>query len=801
MIFKALGIRFYLITAFSAVFFILEGSFVQLHAEPTINNIENQYAINYSPRGIGGGGAMSGFSISPYSPLWFVGTDMGTLFRSPDEGENWYPVNHFQTTFHYRLDDSAYVGFNPDPQVVFYARGGKAPQRSADGGVTWKLINMDLGEKEIIKYWMSFTDNQLNVLCATTKGMFFSGDKGLTWERSQGLSGLSRGTFIDYLAEKIYHADEKQIYLSTDNGGHFQLFYQPENEIAAFAGGQDSQGQTLAYIDRDGSNACNWIKKYNPPKKEIENTHKNCGYVWINKGTGFKKTGQYAGTHIKMAENDSQTIYVTGAREWDRSYGTKVWRSKDAGETWDLVFNQLDWDKKPYRPWPADRLEYSAVGLDVGWWDAGYRSFSINRRNSSVIGGTGNFFLHASKDSGEHWLSPFTKFADSGLRKKGKKWRSTGLEMTSILRLKFHPSNPFLCYASAADIGGLISEDGGHTFKIVKIKYNTNYDYAFDLKNDQVVFAVSGAAHDFPYGSYGSVMPSGHSKGYQYPYVQGGVFFSEDRGRKWTRLTPQKGEFNRQFLSIACRAKDRNQYTLYAGSQGDGIAKSSDSGKNWQWFNNGIPNPTQTNKQGFSINQMIIPQIELDPVNGDVYALLSGNSPKITNSEVTGIYCLDADGINNWKLLRDRVHRSKEIEGRQTLWNKPVAFAVDWNDPNRNTFWLVDMEIGNWLASGVWKTTDRGMNWHRMIQYTHPMSVVIDPNNSDRVYVSGKMTLNGTWGNGGPLYTTDGGKTWKKNNSIPLQGNSHNVTIDPNKKDHIFYTFFGGGMLYGPQPK
>lgn len=50
----------------------------------------------YTPWGVGGGGAMSGVSISPYARLWFVGTDMGTLFRSLDEGISWRAIDHRQ---------------------------------------------------------------------------------------------------------------------------------------------------------------------------------------------------------------------------------------------------------------------------------------------------------------------------------------------------------------------------------------------------------------------------------------------------------------------------------------------------------------------------------------------------------------------------------------------------------------------------------------------------------------------------------------------------------------------------------
>ncbi len=110
----------------------------------------------YSPRGVGGGGAMSGFSISPYSSLWFVGTDMGTLFRSVDRGTSWHPVSHFQTTFSSLLDVAVNIGFSSDPYTLFHAPAGINPVRSTDGGITWyPVASFPLSLGENIKYWRS----------------------------------------------------------------------------------------------------------------------------------------------------------------------------------------------------------------------------------------------------------------------------------------------------------------------------------------------------------------------------------------------------------------------------------------------------------------------------------------------------------------------------------------------------------------------------------------------------------------------------------------------------------------------
>ena len=131
------------------------------------------------------------------------------------------------------------------------------------------------------------------------------------------------------------------------------------------------------------------------------------------------------------------------------------------------------------------------------------------------------------------------------------------------------------------------------------------------------------------------------------------------------------------------------------------------------------------------------------------------------------------------------------------------SFAVDFsNGSNRNTLWLVDYENNsNWLATGIWKSTDRGVTWNRQAQYTHPLSITLDQVDVDNVYVNGLHNVDGSWGEGGLFYTNNGGTNWKKNSIPPYQSNGRSATIDPNDRTKLFYTFFGSAMLYGPRPQ
>lgn len=783
-----------------------------------ISNVYSQTV--YSPQGIGGGGAMSSFSMSPSDKnLWLVATDMGTIFRSLDQGESWLPVDHGQVQYSSNLNLSSPFGFCGDPNIILFAKAGKRVYRTTDQGATWMIQPVQLNELEMIKYWLVHSENESILFCATDERLLRSHDKGLTFQ-SCNITGPSMGTFIDYVDGILYHATDQGIYRSDDLGDSFYEYHVPDVlPLHCFTGGRDDLGLTLAYIDGNGTDAVEpWIQAYlglvdGSTETDYNYSVSTSGFVWIKKtgAEAFQRISHhqtydrvtieseylYGGGNTRliediydvprdqvqpgglyMAENNSQVIYVTGNKYWPRMYGNKTWVSVNGGQSFEKRFHGNDWDNG-YIPWPADKLEHSAVGLEVGWHDGYFENFYVNQTDASMAGGTGWYFLHVTKDTAKHWLAPFTEFADTEPRTAGKRWRSTGLEVTGVHQIQFHPTNPQLMYAGLSDIGGYMSEDGGQSVRMCDAGYNTIYQYAFDPNDDQVVYSANSGTHGWPTMWYYTIIQG-----------TGGIFKSLDRGRNWIRLTPDDEQFNRSFLSIAY---DPQRNILYAGSHGAGIARSTDGGNTWSYFNAGIP-------EG---NGRIIPRITLDG-QGDVYALLTGDyisSTEFTNTLSTGVYFLDVvKGATHWRHLRGTVHVPSENAGEteSRFWRYPTDFAVHPQDSTE--MWLVEYERGGWLCAGIWKSTDRGENWHRVRQYTHPIHILIDPVTPEKVFVSGFYDLDGGWGDGGLMYTNDGGATWHKNQRVPYQGIGMCAAIDPNRSGQIWYGFYGAGLLHGSRP-
>jgi photosystem II stability/assembly factor-like uncharacterized protein len=110
----------------------------------------------------------------------------------------------------------------------------------------------------------------------------------------------------------------------------------------------------------------------------------------------------------------------------------------------------------------------------------------------------------------------------------------------------------------------------------------------------------------------------------------------------------------------------------------------------------------------------------------------------------------------------------------QTIW---VGTGETWT---RNS-----VSIGN----GLYHTTDGGSNWKAIPGFENSeriASVVIDPNNTDVVYVG---VLGALWSNSedrGVYKTSDGGKTWSKILYINPSTGAGDVIMDPNNSNILY---------------
>lgn len=180
-----------------------------------------------------------------------------------------------------------------------------------------------------------------------------------------------------------------------------------------------------------------------------------------------------------------------------------------------------------------------------------------------------------------------------------------------------------------------------------------------------------------------------------------------------------------------------------------------------------------------------ISDFAVNPQNHSEYyvATSSGHLWKTTNNGTT------------WKAVADTL---------------PYSLSVVVIDPNNsNVVWVGTGENNHQRAlgygDGVYKSIDGGETFTNMgLRESRQIgAIVIDPQNSNIVYVAAEGSVWGPGGDRGLFKTTDGGKTWNKILNISENTGVNNLVIDPRdskvlyatseqRRRHIF-TKIGGG--------
>jgi hypothetical protein len=132
-------------------------------------------------------------------------------------------------------------------------------------------------------------------------------------------------------------------------------------------------------------------------------------------------------------------------------------------------------------------------------------------------------------------------------------------------------------------------------------------------------------------------------------------------------------------------------------------------------------------------------------------------------------------------------------------------------DPkNSNVLWLGTGENSvprsAMIGDGLYKSTDAGASWKQvgLAKSEHIGKIVLDPRDSNVVYVASQGPLWSSGGDRGVFKTTDGGATWKAYTVSPNTG-ANDIVMDPNNPDVLYASMWqrqrGVGQFIGGGPE
>ncbi len=131
-------------------------------------------------------------------------------------------------------------------------------------------------------------------------------------------------------------------------------------------------------------------------------------------------------------------------------------------------------------------------------------------------------------------------------------------------------------------------------------------------------------------------------------------------------------------------------------------------------------------------------------------------------------------------------------------------------DPNNsNVIWVGSGENNNQrvvgYGDGVYKSEDAGKSWQNvgLKNSEHVGKIVVDPNNSDIVYVAAYGPVWSSGGERGIYKTIDGGKSWKQVLNVSEHTGFNEIHMDPRNSNVLYatahqrqrkvFTYIGGG--------
>jgi photosystem II stability/assembly factor-like uncharacterized protein len=639
------------------------------------------------------------------SQVILLGTESG-IHRTTNGGRSWQWIRQgFPPTNSHRF--TASIGalcFDPlKPSIAFAGigrprvdkEGAGTIYRSLDTGVTWqRMEGGHLPAQAIVSDLELKPGDSRVILAATSEGIFRSDDAGNTWRVS------SDGLPHRYTEELAFAPSSPQtVYVTLRctasdnqpwNGGVF---------VSADAG--------LTWRDANGEGIPRRVSKSGNVRHLSSNPKE-----------------------IVVDPRNAKIVYV-GNRDW---VSAGVCKTMDGGQRWTSTAN--------YKNRTSGNMEY-------GWitsWGPAVECLAISpvAPERLAFGTSGHVFL--SDDAASTWQQRYSRSdANNGIA-------GTGLEVTCAWRVIADPVRSNRLYFCYMDIGLLISDDQGKTFRrtVDGMKSGGNcFGVIVDPQAPDTLWAATG----------------------WWNRNEGDICRSDDGGKTWRVVGhPESGLPVGQVLEMVLDPKSPlKQRRLVATSSGNGLYETLDGGNSWHAINGKLPATELKQPHG----------LLLDPLNSDhLIAALGRNIYETSNSGKTW------QKLNTTESFADIKQFVADSVNFSTLY---VAARESYDQKARRMY-----------PGGVFRSVDAGKTWHQILDFRFVHSVAINPLNSQVIYAA---TADHPFHDHpvalGLLRSADGGRSWQRENSGLSLLNLKAICINPHTPSTLYLSTSGNSVFIG----
>lgn len=703
--------------------------------------------------GPGGGGWIQSMLASRHGDeTFYVGCDVGGFYRSDDGGQS-YTIHNagFEDYFIESLAE------HPADPKILYAGCKGGVYKSADGGLTWRSLREGFPPLQEYAYSVMVSKvvvdprNPETVYAAIGQprearggqgAIYKSENGGATWLQIVRPGQLAPDLLISDLAlhpldaHRMLIATPKGVFASRDGGATWSLSSDglPAHRRTRRLAQSPSDPQ-IVYVSLKGEAG-------EAPWQAGVYRSGDGGRSWQPRVNGLRQATGKAGTsdmlcawvsELAVHPQNPDIVYAGGATWWDAT----VYKTTDGGQNWMRAF--------------AFGLKGNAKHAWIDMWGPSVTCLTLSPRQPDTLSFGTSGYIYKTTDGGASWQQRYTQERVDG------RIGGSGLEVTCLHGVFPHPRVKGRIFFGFYDIGLMVSEDAGATFrrrmKGIPADYG-NSCFTVTYAEDDEARVWAG------FGQWGS--------------NRGVIAESRDGGATWLALNKDGcglPDARPRCLISDVPLKDNplKKHGLFYVAEGSGVFGSHDDGATWVPCNEGLPAAR-------------VSWLARDTEREQVF--------------YAGISC---KGTEPGAIFRseDRCHAWRQVSGPNVRFAEVRQLAAKGGRVYATT--RSSLVGKRFFTGGVFRSDDGGVGWRQVFTNRYCEALAIDSRDADRVYASlHDHPYHDRSAGGGVVASEDGGLTWRSltNESLTCKGVTW-IAPDPLEPARLWLGTAGNAVFTG----